>query len=167
MKKSIYKIITIVMVFVLLGINATAYTASFNNNSTPRQITLPVSSGCGGNKIGLYVDEHLYDFSANHSSKYKWIQLTGTQDVISACNAVRINVTNMVIADTDFGSEMSQKTAQFYGSDMTTSTYKSIANNSTSSSELITSASYSYSTIVRNPYNQQIIVNDTYIHDLP
>ena len=167
MKKHIYKIITIVMIFVLLGISATAYTGYFDNYSSPRQIVIPAAYGCGDNVIGLYVTEYLYNFSANHTSKYKWLTWDDDEDIQHACEAIKINVTNILVVDTDFGSEMSQKTAQFYGDDMTTSMYQSISNNSVVTSELITNADYSYITVVREPFYNYVIQSDAYYHDIP
>jgi len=154
------------MTLIVLALNVSAITGTFNNYSNPYQITLP-STGYGGNKVGLYIDSCVYDYGGDQNSQYRWIQLSGSTDVISACNSLRFDVTNKIIVMTQTNPAMRTRTAQFYGSNMTTSTYKTIPINTVSTDSITTGASYSHKTIIRNPVNQAIVVSDTRTYDLP
>ena len=165
LKKVIFKLIIVVMLTAVLGIVASSLTGSFNNFSNPRSIVLPASEGCGDNVVGLYVDETLFNDGGTHYSKYKWNTLTGNQTVLHACHAVRFDIKNTIIIAVDPGlPSSSQITDQFFGDDITTSTYHSVPSESAYVSNTSISGRYSYNTKAINPFSLTIITNDTYIH---
>ncbi len=165
MKKIIIKFSTVLLLCALLVMGASAITATYNNDTSPHGITLPASEGCGDNVVNLYVNESVTDYLAQHTSKYKWGTLLGSQDVLHACNAAKFEVSNRVIAETGIMPPPSSlKTDTFYGDDMTTSLYYNINNNFITTSNVILSTYCRYSTVVRNPYDQSIIKSDIHSH---
>ena len=160
-------VLTAIAILVCSIFSSSAYTGSFDNYSNPRPITLPANKGCGDNVVGLYVDEHMYDYSGTHTSKYKWDLLTGNSDVLSACNAVRFNVVNKVFVTTlDLTGYLHQITDQFYGYDMSVSSYHHVSSNSVTSPDQINKAQFTYQTYVRNPFDQSLITSDSYVHTI-
>ena len=168
MKKTIAIISSLCILIACLVTDVSAATASFNNSANPYTITLPASKGCGDNKVGLRVNSDVYNYGANQSSEYYWYLLTGTPDVLHACDAVRFDVTNkLYVVDVDLMMYQRQKQGQFYGSQMTTTSSYSITNNYVNIETVTSEAIYSYKTVAVNPFDQSVITDITFSYDLP
>ena len=153
----------LLIAFLSIGVSAT-YNLTYNNYNDPHIIQLPNTNVYGGNQVGLYVSLELYSYEAVQNSKYKW-ELLSNDDPGATCRSLRFNVTNKIAAITGLTPELSQVTAQFYGYNMTTSTYKTISENSIYTSDAIEACNFSYSTIIRNPQTQAIVKSDLFIKD--
>ncbi len=162
MKKTIAIISSLSILLACLVTGAAAISGTYNNYDNPRKITLPASEGCGDNKIGLYVDHLVTLHSVSQKAKYKWYLLTGTYDVLHCCNAVKIEATQKMLVDT-VGILTFQKSGTFYGNDMTTSQYHTITDNQQSFNENIEYVKLTHTTTVKNPFDQHVIVSDTFI----
>ena len=162
MKKAIAIISSLSILLVCLVTGVSANPGTYNNYYNPRSITLPASEGCGDNAIGLFVDQCVTLYSVTQKTKYKWLSLTGSSDVLHCCNAVKIEATQKMLVDT-VGILTFQKSGTFYGDDMTTSQYHSITDNQQSFNDNIEYVKLTHTTTVKNPFDQHVIVSDTFI----
>ena len=164
MKKTVAIISSLPILLACLVTGSSAITGSLNNYDVPREITLPASSGCGDNKIGLYVDDYVSSNYASQKSKYKWDLLTGDSTVLHCCDAVMIDAYHKMFVCTVSDDAFARKKDDlFYGDDMTTSQYHSITNNTCSFDDTTTYALFTHNTKVKDPFYQTLIASDNYV----
>ncbi len=163
MKKTVAIISSLCILLACLVTDVSALSVSTNNFNNPRGITLPANKGCGDNVIGLYVEYYISPNYVSQKSKYKWDLLTGNADVLHACDAVKIEASHRMLVEVDnAGASYYTKSGVFFGSDMTTTQYHSLTNNTHNFYDEVTYVKYTHTTTVKNPFDQSVIASDLF-----
>ena len=164
MKSSKLFIALLGIVVLILGIlPASAMSGAMNNNSNPHLITLP-TSGYGGNKVAHRYDIELANYWADADGNYRWHTLSGNNDVLHACNALKFETdVRIIINDVNDGYNVENVTSVFYGDDMSTTNPHTMPNCYLTCQDVSHDASYRFKTVIRQlGYPSYIIISEGY-----